>query len=80
MRCVLAKGHSPMKKTILTIALAVLVASCVSTGKGNLTEKQLASRYCDVFTQLTYDGRVDTPETKAQIRQHNAKIKAYCQL
>jgi hypothetical protein len=67
-----------MKKTIPIIVLAVLVASCVSTGKGNLTGKQLAARYCDVFTQLTYDGRVDTPETKAQIKRHNAQIKAFC--
>lgn len=71
-----------MKKTILTIALASALAlsGCTLT-TGQKVERLNASvvkKWCDTFAPITYDGKLDTPLTKEQIREYNAKRGAFC--
>lgn len=73
-----------MKRTTRTIALASLVAlaSCSATvgQKATIAELQITAKVCDTFAPITYDGKLDTPPTKAQIKKYNAKRAVFCQI
>lgn len=71
-----------MKPLIATIAITFSLTGCISIGEAERRaaayDKASAQKVCDTFTRITYDGKLDTPETKAQIKTYNAKRKAYC--
>jgi hypothetical protein len=68
-------------KIILAIALTVSLSSCTKTFNTATAESftvgQIA-QVCDVLSPIYYDGMLDTPATKAQIRRHNAARQAFC--
>jgi len=67
-------------RTIAAVALALLASSCVSDGamRGRALAAKQASQVCDTLSPISYDGRLDTPETTKQIRIYNAKRAAFC--
>jgi hypothetical protein len=52
---------------LIPLALAVLLAGCVSTGLTATASKTV----CRSWVPITYSGRNDTGLTKRQIRVHN---------
>ena len=75
-----------MKRTTKTIALVscigLALTSCISIGEAERRaaayDAAAAKKVCDTFAPITYDGKVDTSLTKEQIKQYNAKRKAFC--
>lgn len=69
-----------MKTLILTIAAASLSA-CISltpAERAAVSDLKITGQICDTFATITYDGKLDTPITKAQIKTFNAKRAAFC--
>jgi hypothetical protein len=69
-------GHASTLRTLLGLTLMILpLAACQTLGKG------ISTRYldtsCSAFEPITYSS-LDTPETVAQIRGHNAAWDSLC--
>lgn len=58
-----------MTRTIATLVSVLLLAGCASP---------VVDTSCTAFVPLTYSAANDTPETKAQIRGHNAAWDRLC--
>lgn len=67
----------PALKTLATssalMLLAILLASCVTTGSSVPVTKVA----CGSFQPITWSGK-DTPATVLQVKEHNAAGKAIC--
>lgn len=65
---------------IAAVALALSVSACANNGvsRGHMQSSKMAAQVCGEWPQISYDGKLDTPETKAQIRISNAKRGGFC--
>lgn len=66
-----------MKLTILLIA-TTLSACSLTAQSATKYDAAAAEKVCGVWSQITYSGKLDSPQTKVQIRQNNAARKAFC--
>jgi hypothetical protein len=70
-----------MKQLILTTVLAsgLILGGCVTASqKAAALDLRTAKQICDTFTQLSYDGKLDTQLTKDEIKVFNQKRNAFC--
>lgn len=67
--------------TALALAATLSVSCTLTTGrdaKVSAATERLVVGVCDLLPPITYDAELDTAETKAQIRHHNAGRNAFC--
>lgn len=62
------------------LALSLILSGCQSQAKvkATVSDLRLSTQVCDIWSPLTYDGKLDTPPTKAEIKINNAKHDAFC--
>ena len=60
--------------------LSLLLIPCVTSGCVTaLTGAEIVGDYCRIALPITYDSKVDTPETVTQIEAHNSKWACVCE-
>lgn len=75
-----------MKLLIPIIVTTLALSGCQLTSaqrtqlKAAEADRLIAARVCGVMPPISYDGRLDTPATKEQIRKYNAARKAFCEV
>lgn len=67
----------PLRK--LRLLSPLLILSATSACVHDLTGVRTVSEYCHIASPITYDSKADTPETVAQIEQHNGKWACRCE-
>lgn len=69
-----------MKQLTLIIVLASILTACTTTAtsKAKVADLSISKQVCGIWSPLTYDGKLDTQQTKDQIKHNNAKRDAFC--
>lgn len=69
-----------IRSIVLALSLTIALAGCQSDAKvkSTVADIKLAGQVCDTLSPITYDGKVDSAETKAQIKSYDAKRSAFC--
>ena len=66
-------------KALILITVAASLTGCVTAGsRATQLDATTIHKICDNFTQLSYDGKLDTGVTKSEIKTFNRKIAAFC--
>lgn len=62
------------------LAIGLALSGCQSDAKvkATVSDLKLSSQVCDIWSPITYDGKLDTAPTKGQIKVNNAKHDAFC--
>jgi hypothetical protein len=55
--------------------ILIATSGCVA----DLTEVGVKGDYCRIAKPISYDGKVDTPETVQQIEAHNSRYVCVCE-
>jgi hypothetical protein len=59
--------------------LLSLILSATSGCVTDLTEHAPVNGYCRITKPISYDSKVDTPETVRQIEEHNSRYVCVCE-
>ena len=59
-----------------SFVLALALTGCTTVTASRLSAS--ANVVCDVWSPITYDGKLDTEPTKDQIKRNNVKRNAFC--
>jgi len=60
------------KRALLAVLLSTILTACATT------RETVTDTSCGAFEPITFSAARDTPETVAQIREHNAAFDALC--
>lgn len=68
-------------KTLTLLIVAASLSACVSltpAERATVVDLKITASICDTLPTISYDSKLDTAITKAQIKLFNAKRNAFC--
>ena len=62
------------QRSLWTLTILLVLTGCA----GALTGTEIVGDYCRIAVPITYDSKVDTPDTVTQIETHNSRWACVC--